>query len=466
MPSPVSRDSESRLPPEDASRRPAGPGLGSEANEGDTAERTPCGNGGADWLMGPLEVRLLRHLLRVLGDPPIRIVLWGGSEISTSAAPPLARIFVRDRPTLWKLIINPDLHFGDVYAAGRIEVEGDLLELLDAIYRARQAVGESASRLWGAFVRWLRRLRANTITRSRANIHQHYDIGDDFYRLWLDDEMVYSCAYFPAPEVPLQQAQAAKMDYVCRKLGLRAGDSVVDVGSGWGALPLYMAMHYGAEVKAFNISHAQIVYARRRAKAEGLHHQVEFIEDDYRNMSGQVPSRKFDAFVSLGMLEHVGRNHYREFGRIINGCVGPSGRGLMQSIGQDQSSDPNPWIERRIFPGGCFPSFREMMDLWEPWGFSVLDVENLRLHYAKTLQHWLRRFESSADAVRRMFDQHFVRTWRLYLTGSIAAFNTGALQLFQVVFARPGVKHGPWTRAGLYCGSPSENRSRQGLPAR
>jgi len=412
-----------------------------------------------------MERWLIRRLLQLLGNPPIRVALWDAEEISTSTAPAVARILIRDRRTLWKLILSPELHFGDAFTVGQIEVEGDLLELLQAIYRSRSAASQSAGWLRSTILPWLRRAGSNTISCSRANIHHHYDIGNDFYRLWLDDEMVYSCAYFPTPDTSLDQAQRAKMDYVCRKLRLGAGDTVVDVGSGWGALPLYMAGRYGAKVKAFNISHEQISYSRKRAEAEGLRHRVEFIEDDYRNISS-----RFDAFVSLGMLEHVGRDHYREFGQVIDGCLNRCGRGLMQSIGQNRPGTPSPWIKRRIFPGGYCPSIQEMMDLWEPCEFSVLDVENLRLHYARTLRHWLQRFEASADAVAAMFDQRFVRTWRLYLTGSIAAFATGALQLFQIVFARPDVNEIPWTRAGLYqgsgVGSSSASSSRQGLPAR
>ena len=190
-----------------------------------------------------------------------------------------------------------------------------------------------------------------------------------------------------------------------------------------------------------HISRSQILYARWRAQAEGLDSRVEFIEDDYRNISG-----RFDALVSLGMLEHVGARHYREFGRMMDRCLGPTGRGLIQSIGQDQPTETNAWIQRRIFPGAYPPTLREMMDLFEPSGFSILDLENLRLHYAQTLRHWLTRFEASAETVAEMFDRRFVRAWRLYLSGSCAAFTAGALQLFQVVFARSAVNDIPWNR--------------------
>jgi cyclopropane-fatty-acyl-phospholipid synthase len=198
-------------------------------------------------------------------------------------------------------------------------------------------------------------------------------------------------------------------------------------------------------VWAFNISREQIVYARERAQAMDLAGRVEFVEDDYRNISGRC-----DAFVSVGMLEHVGPSHYGELGDLIDRCLAANGRGLLHSIGQNQPTPFNAWIEKRIFPGAYPPTLREMVEILEPHAFSVLDVENLRLHYALTLEHWLRRFEDARGMVGAMYDESFVRAWRLYLAGSLAAFNTGELQLFQVLFARGASNEVPWTRVHLY----------------
>jgi cyclopropane-fatty-acyl-phospholipid synthase len=235
------------------------------------------------------------------------------------------------------------------------------------------------------------------------------------------------------------------MDHVCRKLRLRPGETVVEAGCGWGALALHMATRYGAQVKAFNISREQIAYARSRARALDVEWRVEFIEDDYRNINS-----RYDAFVSVGMLEHVGRDHYDELGGLIDRCLQRDGRGLLHSIGQIRPAALNAWIEKRIFPGAYPPTLREMVAILEPQGFSVIDVENLRLHYALTLEHWLRRFEDARGRVGAMYDERFVRAWRLYLAGSLAAFNTGELQLFQVLFARGASNEVPWTRAHLY----------------
>lgn len=386
-----------------------------------------------------IEARCIRLLLRAVGAPRIKAVLWTGEEVWASAAEPVAALEIRDRSTLLRLLANPELGFGEGYAEGRIEVRGDLVALLEEADRARPHP------LFRRFVALLRRRRRNSRAGSRHNVHSHYDIGNDFYRLWLDENMVYTCAYFASPSMTLEQAQVAKLDHVCRKVGLRPGQRVVEAGCGWGALALHMARRYGASVRAFNLSHEQIVWARERAREQGLGHQVEFVEDDYRNISGT-----YDAFVSVGMLEHVGPEHYRDLGRVIDGCLAAHGRGLIHSIGRNRPERLNAWSEKYIFPGAYMPALREMMRIFEPYDFSVLDVENLRLHYDRTLRCWLERFEHSKERVREMFDERFVRMWRLYLAGSIAGFSSGTLQLFQVTFARARDNGIPWTRAALY----------------
>jgi cyclopropane-fatty-acyl-phospholipid synthase len=292
---------------------------------------------------------------------------------------------------------------------------------------------------------WRHRRTRNTLTGSRQNIHHHYDIGNEFYSLWLGETMAYTCAYFPTPVATLDQAQIAKMDHVARKVRLNRGERVVEAGCGWGTLALHMARRYGVKVRAFNISREQIEYARERAKAAGLANEVEYVEDDYRNITGH-----YDKFVSVGMLEHVGAENFDELGHVIRGCLKDSGLGLIHTIGRNRAKLMHRWIDRRIFPGAHPPSLKEMMDIFENCNFSVLDVENLRLHYAKTLEWWLRRYEENVDAVREMFDETFVRAWRLYLVGSIAAFMAGKLQLFQVLYSRTGAKIVPWTRAHVY----------------
>jgi len=378
----------------------------------------------------------------MMGNPAINVTLWDDELLYPARKGP--GLVIKKRPELWRMLTQPTLYFGDNYCLGRIEVEGGLFSLLEQIYAAldrRQKESVQLANIANLFYH----LRGNPIERAKDNIHHHYDIGNDFYRLWLDEEMAYTCAYFAPGATTLEAAQLAKMEHVCRKLRLKPGETVIEAGCGWGSLARYMALNYGVKVRAYNISHEQIVFAQERAEAEGFNDRVEYIEDDYRNISGNC-----DAFVSVGMLEHVGVKHYRELGAIIDRTLSAGGRGLIHSISQNQPIPINAWVRRRIFPGGYTPTLRQMMDILEPYDFSVLDVENLRLHYAQTLKHWLERFDNHQDEVRSMYDDNFIRAWRLYLCGSMANFTGGYLQLFQVLFSRPQNNTLPITRDDLY----------------
>jgi cyclopropane-fatty-acyl-phospholipid synthase len=352
---------------------------------------------------------------------------------------------------MFKTIVNPELYFGDLYTSGQVSIAGDLVRFMEIIYtNLKNKVEKSWLR---SLVLWLQHRRiANSFDKARNNIYHHYDIGNDFYRLWLDRaEMQYTCAYFPEQSMTLEQAQVAKLDHVCRKLELKPGQQVVEAGCGWGGLALFMARHFGVKVTAYNISREQVAYARARAAEEGLADRVEYVLDDYRNIQGV-----YDAFVSVGMLEHVGKKDFTTLGAVINRCLKTEGRGLIHSIGRNRPAPMNAWIERRVFPGAYPPSLMEMMQIFEPNHLSVLDVENLRLHYSLTLRHWLQRYEQHRETILQMMDEPFVRTWRLYLAGSISAFNVGELQLFQVVFSREQNNQIPWSRAHLYADKPRQ----------
>lgn len=393
-----------------------------------------------------IEARLLRRLLASLGEPPIAFELvWTHERVASAGIRPTHVVRIADRATLLGLVRDTKVRFGDAYTAGQIDVEGDLVRLIATVFRhvRRQSASDSiANRVTG----WLRRPRKNTLAGSRDNIHRHYDLGNDFYALWLGETMAYTCAYYETPDTALDTAQIAKMDHVCRKLRIGGGDAVIEAGCGWGSLAMRIAERYGAKVRAFNISKEQLEFARSTARQRGLSDRIEFIEDDYRNISGTC-----DVFVSVGMLEHVGREHYPQLGSLIARVLSENGRGLIHSIGRNRPEPLHPWIERRIFPGAYPPAIGEIMQIFEPANLSVLDVENLRLHYARTLRHWLERYEGVLEPVRRMFsDESFTRMWRLYLCGSIAAFETGVLQLFQVLFTKQDNNDIPLTRAYMY----------------
>ena len=388
---------------------------------------------------------LVAKLMRMAGSPPVRFRLWNGEATEPEQQPARFTLSLADPKALYSLVANPNLAFGDLYSAGRLEVDGDLPDLMEAMYRAVHA----ARQKWP---KWLDALwrnhnpRPTGISEARENIHHHYDLGNEFYRLWLDTaEMQYTCAYYEQADNTLEQAQLAKLEHVCRKLRLKPGMTVVEAGCGWGGLARYMARNYGVTVHAYNISREQLAYARAEAERQGLDNLVTYVEDDYRNIEGQ-----YDAFVSIGMLEHVGKDNYPALSELIKRSLKPDGIALLHSIGRNRPMLMNAWIEKRIFPGAYPPSIGEFMELCEHGDFSVLDVENLRLHYAQTLSHWMDNFTANQDKVTEMYDEHFTRAWRLYLAGSIAAFRAGSLQLFQVVFTHGDNNQLPRSRQDLY----------------
>jgi cyclopropane-fatty-acyl-phospholipid synthase len=377
-----------------------------------------------------------------MGSPRFTVALWDGFSITPAQGKALATATIHNQAALMQLVRYGEIGFGDAFSSGGITVEGDLVGFLVEAFRGVAEVRGPVK-----LVKRLqqRKPRANTPDGSREHIHHHYDIGNDFYRLWLDAEMQYTCAYFPRKEMSLEAAQQAKMGHICRKLQLRPGDRVAEAGCGWGGLARHMALHYGAKVSSWNVSAEQVRYASDRARTEGYADQVTYVLDDYRNISGE-----FDAFVSVGMLEHVGQENYSTLGEVVDRCLATDGRALVHAIGRNRPRLMNAWIEKRIFPGAYPPSLREMMDILEPYRFSVLDVENLRLHYARTLQEWLARYDGAYDEVLNQFDDEFGRAWRLYLAGSQAAFLIGALQLFQVLFTRERNNALSWSRQHLY----------------
>ncbi|MDX1587570.1 MAG: cyclopropane-fatty-acyl-phospholipid synthase family protein [Oleiphilaceae bacterium] len=393
----------------------------------------------------PPERWMAEKFLSLAGNPPLALNLWDREEARPDNSPVHYTLRVSDRAALYELMSKPNLAFGDLYSTGRLQISGHLPDFLYALYH-------STNKAHASLPKWLQMLwrdqkpRATGLKEARSNIHHHYDLGNDFYKLWLDrDHMQYTCAYYESPDMTLEQAQRAKLELVCRKLHLRPGQSVVEAGCGWGGLARYMAREYGVKVRAFNISQEQVSYAREQAAREGLQDRVEYVLDDYRNISGEC-----DAFVSVGMLEHVGTENYPTLAALIKRHLSRDGLALIHTIGRNQPALINAWIEKRIFPGAYPPSITELTALAESGPFSVLDIENLRLHYASTLEHWLERFEASADQVREFHDENFVRAWRLYLAGSIAAFRTSNLQLFQMVMAHPENNRIPRHRQPLF----------------
>lgn len=392
------------------------------------------------------ERSLLPWLLHRVGDPVVTLELWDGTAACTTSRS-IGRIRLNSPSALRRLLLSPDVGFGEAYMEGELSVTGDLIEVLTEVNLGlgrRTAIRPHVSwhqKLWNQM--------AHTFSRSLANVVHHYDLGNHFYQLWLDPQLVYTCAYYVTPQMSLTEAQTAKLDYVCRKLRLQPGERVAEAGCGWGALALHMARHYGVTVDAWNLSREQIAYARDRAQREGLSDRVTFHQDDYRHMTGQ-----FDAVVSIGMLEHVGVERYAGFSQLLHQILAPHGRGLIHSIGRNWARPLDRWTTKYIFPGAAPGSLRQMQDLFETGAFCVHDVENLRLHYARTCADWLANFEQAATRVQDLLGEKFVRMWRLYLAASSAAFLSGDLQLFQIVFARSTNNELPITRGDWYSTPP------------
>ena len=334
-------------------------------------------------------------------------------------------LILKDQSTLRGLTLRPDLTMGEGYMNGRILVEGDDLEgLVRLLLRNRR---EEAFPLWVRLMNrsrlylggWLMR---NTPIRARENVAHHYDLSDDLYRLFLDRDMQYSCAYFADPRMSLDQAQAAKKARIAAKLRIEPGMHVLDIGCGWGGMALTLARDHGARVTGVTLSQNQCATAMARVREAGLQDRVSIRLIDYRQLPGQ-----FDRIVSVGMLEHVGAGQFDEYFGKLADLLAPDGVSLIHTIGRTGvPMAQSEWINRYIFPGGYVPSLSELAGPIERSGLWNCDVEVWRLHYAMTLRHWLARFDAHLDEVRKRYDDRFIRMWRYYLTICALAFEEQA----------------------------------------
>ena len=298
-----------------------------------------------------------------------------------------------------------------------------------------------------AVTRW--RLR-NSRRGVRQNVARHYDLGNDFFRLWLDRTLTYSCAYFRSPTDDLDLAQEAKFRHIAAKLRLEKGQRLLDIGCGWGGFAAYAATHHDVEVLGITVSAAQAGYAQEMIEAQGLGHRVVIQQRDYRDLEGAGP---FDRIVSVGMFEHVGREHLRGYLRRTARLLADGGVGLLHTIGRMVAGPTDPWISTYVFPGAYFPSLGEIADGMGRSGLGVADVESLGIHYALTLNRWRDGFERNVAAIRERYGDRLLRTWRLYLNGSAAAFRVGNLTLWQIQFTRGSSLDLPLTRDYLYPGA-------------
>ncbi|MES1930526.1 Cyclopropane-fatty-acyl-phospholipid synthase [Salinisphaera dokdonensis CL-ES53] len=374
--------------------------------------------------------RLIDHGTLVIHYPDANTQLIGQGT-------PTAHIHLRDRRVLARLLSDPEMAFGEAYMDGDWwPGEGGLLALFELYFANVENFG--SSRILDLARHALRGLReANSRLRARRNVKHHYDIDHDLFEKFLDADMQYSCAYFESADMDLEAAQQAKCRHIARKLCLQPGDRVLDIGCGWGGLALYLARHHEVHVTGLTLSDDQYEYACERAEREGLADRVHFAQQDYREHVG-TQSGGYDAIVSVGMFEHVGRPQYQVFFDQVRRLLKPDGRSLIHTIGR--SGPPieaaQGWIEKYIFPGGYIPSLSEVAPCIEQTGMSLSDLEIWRLHYARTLDCWSRRFQNHRDAFRERLGERFCRMWEFYLLGCQATFRWGDLVVFHLQLAR------------------------------
>ena len=334
------------------------------------------------------------------------------------------------------IAFDPMLAAPEAYMDGDLDiVEGDTLGLLRIAFQNMGPGGVDA--VWSKAIEGVRNAfrrlqQVNTTSRARRNVERHYDLSGELYRLFLDADMQYSCAYFERPDMTLEEAQEAKKRHIAAKLRMKPGQSVLDIGSGWGGLGLYLAKTFEAEVLGVTLSTEQHAVATERAQSERLDNHVHFEIKDYRDLS-----ERFDRIVSVGMFEHVGINHYRTFFDKCATLLKPDGVMLLHTIGRSgPPAATSAFMRKYIFPGGYIPALSEVMPAIEKTGMVVSDVEILRLHYADTLKNWRERFLANRDRAKRIYDERFCRMWEFYLAASEAAFRWQDLVVFQIQLTR------------------------------
>jgi cyclopropane-fatty-acyl-phospholipid synthase len=400
-----------------------------------------------DPVLGPIDAlpQLRRRVMLVLDLLLKRLVRTGTLTVIDAEGvrhrygngqAPIATARLHGRRTALRLLLHPEFETGEAFMDGRLTVEeGDIYDLIDLVLRNSrwaQAVGPFAP-LTVQRRRLGRRLaQFNPVHTSRQNVAHHYDLKGALFDLFLDADRQYSCAYFPNLEATIDEAQAHKKRHIAAKLLLEPGIKVLDIGSGWGGLGLYIAAAGEAQVTGITLSEEQFKVSNERARAAGMADKVRFELKDYRK-----ETRRYDRIVSVGMFEHVGVNHYDAYFHKIAELLSDDGVALLHSIGRsDGPGSTNPWIRRYIFPGGYSPALSEVLPAIERAGLIVTDIEILRLHYAETLKRWRQRFNQNRAAIEALYDERFCRMWEFYLASSEATFRWAGHMVFQIQLAK------------------------------
>jgi len=381
---------------------------------------------------------LLAHLLRhIIRRGRLTVIDSAGRSYSFGELPgPVSTIRIHTKALERRMFFNPRLAVGEAYMDGSLTIEqGDIYDFLSLVMGNIQTAPRSAalSPLYLGLDRWARWLQQhNPVGRAQENVAHHYDLSATLYDLFLDADRQYSCAYFEHPTDDLETAQANKKRHIAAKLLLKPGQKLLDIGSGWGGLGLYLAQETGVDVTGLTLSIEQHKLASERVAIAGLEDRVRFEIQDYR-----LDQRRYDRIVSVGMFEHVGVNHFQEYFNKVSDLLTDDGVALIHAIGRKEGpGTTNSWIRKYIFPGGYCPALSEVLPAIERAGLWVTDMEILRLHYAETLRHWRQRFLAHWDEVKALYDERFCRMWEFYLAASEAGFRVQDLMVFQIQLSK------------------------------
>jgi len=397
-------------------------------------------------------IERLAQTIRANGGQPLDLVLPDGSRLNFGL-PPRAVIAIRD-PDVLPELAQPTLgSLGEAFVDGRIDIDGDIMTILASAARLAAASGSPVT------ARIAAAMANHTPKQDLADIKYHYDVGNDFYRLWLDERMVYSCAYFQTGEETIDAAQLAKLDHICRKLRLQPSERLLDIGCGWGGLIMHAAQNYGVRAVGITLSENQLELANQRIAAAGLDDRVEALLLDYRDAPARFGEGSFDKVASIGMFEHVGHKNLPVYLDAVRRLVRDRGLFLNHSITSPDAdhrtvgSGVSQFMDKYVFPSTEMPHLHLIVREMAAQNFEVYDVESLRPHYARTLAHWSRRLEAQLDPARNLVGDRTLRIWRVYLAGSSHGFAEGWLNVYQVLASHQeatGLTELPLTRAWMY----------------
>ena len=384
----------------------------------------------------------IKSFLHTFKDESFCVKFWDGDEVKVGENEPLFKIILKKPIPKKDILTSTTLAFGEAYMNGDLEVEGDFSLMLNTVLKYKDKFTTDFKGLPKIFS------NLTSTKKQKEEVTYHYDIGNDFYKLWLDDTLSYSCAYFKNENESLGEAQLNKIHHLLKKLNLREGITLLDIGCGWGALLIEAAKLYKIKGLGITLSEEQFKAFKERIEKENLQDYLQVKLMDYREL--EKSGLLFDRVVSVGMLEHVGRSNYDLFMKCVSKVLKKEGVFVLHYISGLYESEGDAWIKKYIFPGGVIPTLREIISLSADYRCYTVDVESLRMHYYKTLLKWADNFEKNTDKVREMFDEKFVRMWRMYLYSCAACFYTGVIDLHQIVFTK-GVNNSlPLTREYLY----------------